>query len=136
MAGKSDYEPTIVVTIAPKSENQRVLEFPFSTESNTVSGSTVPSVAKTETEQAIGLATKLIDYLKDTFVAGEQKLVIKLTEEEKIDRGWFSHMDLSLGGKFEFPDGSWEAKIKGTPLKEKRTKETRMEVSLEKKENK
>ena len=40
---------------------------------------------------------------------------------------------MNIGGGFDFEGGKWEAWIKGTPKKIKRTKETTIRVGLEKK---
>lgn len=126
-------EPIIEVTATPTGGEPAIKTFAFSTSSQTISGETVPYVAKIERDKAIDVVTMFIDNIKDSYKVAEHKIVVKMKEEEKVDRGWFSHMDLSLGGGLGFDGGTWEGKVKGIPKKESRTKETIIEVYLEKK---
>jgi len=128
-----DDGPIIEITATPTGGKPEIKTFAFSTSSQAISGETVPYVAKSERDKAIEITTMFIDNIKDSYKAAEHKIVVKMKEEEKIDRGWFSHMDLSLGGGLGFDGGTWEGKVKGLPRKESRTKETIIEVSLEKK---
>ena len=130
----NDYndEPIIEVTATPIGGVPQTATFPLSTESTTISGSTVPMVAGNEPDKAVQLVTVFLDHIKERYSAEEYDLVIKFNETEEIDRGWFSHMD--LGGGFDFEGGKLEAKIKGTPKKIKKSKETTIRVGLEKKE--
>ena len=126
-------EPIIEVITTVAGEAPEKYEFPITTVSGEVSGVTVPKVAKQETGKSVGIVTAFLDHIKENFKAEEHDLVVKFTEKEEIDRGWFSHMDLLLGGTLKFDGGTWEGKVKGTPKKEKRTKETTVRISLEKK---
>ena len=130
----NDYndEPIIEVTATPIGGVPQTATFPLSTESTTISGSTVPMVAGNEPDKAVQLVTVFLDHIKERYSAEEYDLVVKFNETEESDRGWFSHMD--LGGGFDFEGGKLEAKIKGTPKKIKKSKETTIRVGLEKKE--
>jgi hypothetical protein len=125
-------EPVIEVTATPIGGGPKTLNFPLSTESATVSGSTVPMVAGEEPDKAVQFATVFLDHIKEKYSAEEYNLVVKFSEKEEIDRGWFSHVD--VGGGIDFEGGKWEAKIKGTPKKITRKKETTIRIGLEKKE--
>lgn len=125
-------EPFIEVTATPTTGPSTATKFPFSTNSATIAGSTVTTLVTGKVDNAIGLATAFLDHIKDKYQADEYDLVIRLTEKEKVDRGWFSHMD--VGGGIDFEGGKWEAHIRGTPKKIIRTKESIIRVSMEKKE--
>ena len=131
IADKNYDEPIIEVTSTPIDGEPEKHTFPFSTESPTISGSTVPQVAGDLAGQAMQVTDKFLDHLRDRYRADEHDIVIKVTEDEEKDRGWFTHMD--MGGSFNFPKGKGEARVKGTPKKEKRTKETTIRIGLEKK---
>lgn len=125
-------EPVIEVTATPVGGERKIQNFPLSTESATVSGSTVPQVAGEQPGNAIQVAAQFLDNLKGKYSAEKYDFVMEVSEEEEVDRGWFSHMD--VGGGIDFEGGKWEAKIKGTPKKITRKKKTTVRIGLEEKE--
>jgi len=131
MANHNDDEPIIEVTATPVGGQPSTQVFPYSTESTRVSGSTVPQVAGERPGTAIQVAAQFLDDLKGRYNAEKYDLVVEVDEEEEVDRGWFSHTD--VGGGIDFESGKWEAKIKGTPKKVKKTKKTIVRIGLEEK---
>lgn len=127
-------EPVVEVITTVTGEAPEKWEFPITTVSKEISGTTVPKVAKQETDKKVELVTAFLDHIKENYKAEEHELVVKFTEKEETDRDWFTHIDFSLGGAINFDGGTWEGKVKGTPKKEKRTKESTIRVSLEKKD--
>jgi hypothetical protein len=131
--GKNDHkeEPLIEVTATPIEGSPTKMSFPWDVSSGSIAGSTVPYVSKQNVEASIDTATAVLDVLKDTYISTEKKLVIRVTEKEETDRGWWSHFDFSVSLGLDL--GKWEATVKGVPKKEKRTKEKTIEVSLDNK---
>lgn len=133
MPTNHDDEPIIEVTATPMGGEPQKHIFPYTTGSGIVSGSTVPQVVKDQPEPAIQYATYFLDNLKAKYSAEKYDFVMEVSEEEEVDRGWFTHMD--VGGGIDFEGGKWEAKIKGTPKKITRKKKTTVRIGLEKKED-
>lgn len=131
MANDHDDEPVIEVTATPVGGQPNTQIFPYSTESATISGSTVPQVAGEQPDTAIQVAAQFLDNLKGNYSAEKYDLVVEVDEEEEIDRGWFTHAD--VGGGIDFDSGKWEARIKGTPKKVKKKKKTTVRIGLEEK---
>ena len=106
-------------------------EFPISTASTEISHITVPLVTDNP-EEKCPLVEKSLDIIKNHFEAGKHSIVLKITEEEEVDKGWFSHTDLS--GGYSFEKGDINFKVKSTPKKIKRKKKTTIEVDLKEKD--
>jgi len=131
MTNNHDDEPIIEVTTTPVGGPPSTQVFPYSTESTTGSGSTVPQVAGEQPDTAIQVAVQFLDNLKGKYSAEKYDLVVEVNEEEEVDRGWFTHTN--VGGGIDFECGKREAKIKGIPKKVKRKKKTTVRIGLEEK---
>lgn len=130
----TDEEPIIEVTATPAHGGSITKIFPFSTSSEAISGSTISYIEEKVSEEHFKLVKLFIDSVKENYKAAEHKVVVTIKEKEEIDRGWFSHM--SFGGKFNLNDNTIEAQVKSDyPKKERRTKETTIEISMKKKDD-
>jgi len=125
-------EPILSVTATPIKGDPLTMKFPLSEDSVIVSRSTVPAVSSDESGLIVHYVAQLLDAVKEKYQPDKHKLVVKFSEKEEIDKGWFSHFDLDLG--LNLDAGKWEAKVEGTPRKIKRTKEKTVEVSLKDKQ--
>ena len=89
MANNYDDEPIIEVTATPVGGQPSTQVFPYSTESATVSGSTVPQVAGEQPDTAIQVAAHFLDNLKGKYSAEKYDLVVRtlyvITHCRKLD---------------------------------------------------
>jgi len=131
MTSNNNGEPVIEVTATPVGGAPITNTFPYSTETATVTGSTVPQVAGRQNDTAVQAASKLLDNLKLNYDPEKYDFVIEVNEEEEVNKGWFSHMDVT--GGIDFEGGKWEASIKGTPKKIRKKKKTTITFGLEEK---
>lgn len=124
-------EPIIEVVATPTGQKPIKSEYPILSASADISAATVPLVTDNP-EEKYPLVNKIIDSLIDQFVPDKHTIALKITEKEVEDKGWLSHMD--FGAEFNFEKGNYGIKVKGTPKKIKRKKETTIEVGLKEKD--
>jgi hypothetical protein len=129
-------EPIIEVTATPVRGMPITRNYSLYDSSGEIAIENVPGLVSSNQEEAVKLATLFLDHIKQNYSSTGHELYVKVEEEEEIDRGWFSHIDLDLGGGIDFEGGRLDAKVKGTPKKEKRKKKTTIRVGVEKKEEK
>lgn len=126
----TNVELTIEVLATPIGKKPIKSEYPFSTEAEIISRSTVTPVTD-HPDEMVPMVTKFIDVIKKHYKPDEDDIVIKVTEIEEEDKGWFSHFN-SEGG-LSLSKGSMKFKIKGDPKKTKRFKEKTISIGIEKK---
>lgn len=135
MSGSNnDYSevPILSVTATPLDGKPITRDYPITTESGIISGETVPLVSRNNANQEI--VQSMLDSLKDQFNANEQKFVVKYTDKEVIDNGWFTHFDMGFG--LGLDNGKIDAKVVGTPKKRTIVREQTIEAFIEDKKKK
>ena len=121
----------IKVTVTGTDKYVKSSEFPVTESTPAITGSTVPIVAKENTEEAIEHANDAVELLKNFLAHQDDSIELTIDEEEMIDRGWFSHFDFKI--KYGFSDGEWELSTTSVPKKEIKKKKTKIRVNKRKK---